>query len=130
MRTFVAAVTALALLPAGLWAAEIRGQVKSVDASRNRLTLTVDGKDRTIDCTPKCRVTTMVQSSRRIFPRRTSVQEYLSSLDQLQKGTQVTVLTETMDGAEMATQIQAMSSGITTTSGTGPTGGRLRILRR
>ena len=127
MRSLLVAVTALVLIPAGLSAAEIRGTVKSVDASKNRLTLMVDGKERTVECTPKCKVTTMVES-RRAFPRRTSVQEYLSSLNQLPTGAPVTVMLETTNGMEMATSIQATetSSGRTILGG----GGRLFRGRR
>src|SRR5262245_2253438 len=81
MRKFLAVVTVAAFLPACLSAAEIRGQVKKVDASGNKLTITVGDKERVITTTPKVRVTTTVET-RRIFPRRTSVQEYISSLDQ------------------------------------------------
>jgi homoserine kinase len=130
MRKFLAVVTVAAFLPACLSAAEIRGQVKKVDASGNKLTLTVGDKERVITTTPKVRVTTTVET-RRIFPRRTSVQEYISSLDQLQPGTMVTVMTETKDGMEMA------SSGSSSTSSrtgllnrSGGSGGRLGILRR
>jgi homoserine kinase len=132
MRKFLAAVTAVAFLPACLSAAEIRGQVKKVDASNNRLTIMVGDKERVITTTPKVRVTTTVET-RRIFPRRTSVQEYISSLDQLQAGTMVTVMTETQDGMEMATQVRT-SGDSSTSSRTGlfnrSGGGRLGILRR
>src|SRR5437870_2318861 len=94
MRKFLAALAVAALIPAGLWADEIRGQVTKVDVSKNRLTLMVGDKERVIMVTPKVRVITMVES-RRVFPRRTSVQEYITSLDQLQTGTMVTVMTET-----------------------------------
>jgi len=133
MRKFLAVVTVAAFLPACLSAAEIRGQVKKVDASNNKLTLTVGDKERIITTMPKVKVTTTVET-RRIFPRRTSVQEYISSLDQLQPGTMVTVMTETKDGMEMATQVTSSGSSSSSTSRTGllnrSGSGRLGILRR
>jgi len=118
MRSLLVAVAAVLLIPAGLWAEEIRGTVKSVDASKNRLTIMVGDKERTIMCDPKCKVTLM-QESRRIFPRRTSVQEYLTSLSNVPSGATVTVMLETMNGMEMATTVQTNQ-----VSGTTSTGGR------
>lgn len=139
MRSLLVAVAAALLVPAGLWAEEIRGTVKSVDASKNRLTVMVGEKERTIVCDPKCRVTMLQETSRgRIFPRRTSVQEYLTSLSNVPAGATVTVMTETRDGSEMATSVQTnrMSSSTTTTTtsttttSSGLLGGRLRLFRR
>ena len=116
MRSLLAAAVAVVLLPAGLWAEEIRGTVTKVDASKNLLTLKVGEMERTIKCDPKCRVTSMVET-RRIFPRRTSVQEYLSSLSNVPTGTMVTVMLATTNGAEMATTVQMSQTPGTTTSG-------------
>jgi len=125
MRKFLAVLTVAALIPGGLWADEIRGQVTKVDVSKNRLTLMVGDKERIVMVAPKVRVTTMVES-RRVFPRRTSMQEYITNLDQLQTGTMVTVMTETQNGMEMATQVQVSEPAGRTTSG----GGRMRLFRR
>ena len=119
MRRLLVAVAAVLLIPAGLWAEEIRGTVKSVDASKNRLTIMVGEKERTIMCDPKCRITMMQESSRRIFPRRTSVQEYITSLSNVPSGATVTVMMETMNGMEMATSLQTNQMSGTTTSSSG-----------
>ena len=144
MRSLLVAVAAVLLVPAGLWAEEIRGTGKSVAASKNRLTILVGEKERTIVCDPKCKVT-MKQEARRIFPRRTSVQEYISSLSNVPSGATVTVMLETTNGMEMATSLQTNQLSSTSSggrflsgtrtegrffSGTGTGGGLLSRLRR
>ena len=121
MRSLLAAAVAVVLLPAGLWAEEIRGTVTKVDASKNMLTLKVGEMERTVKCDPKCRVTML--ESRRAFPRRTSVQEYLSSLSNVPTGSSVTVMLESRDGAEMATEVRMNQTA-------GSSGGRLFRFRR
>jgi hypothetical protein len=119
MRSFIVALAALVLLPAGLWAEEIRGQIKSVDAGANKVIIIVDGNDRTMTCVKDCPVSTMITQNR-LLRRRSTVQEVFSNMKDLTPGTQVTLITETRDGADMVTQIRISSiqSGMqTTTSG-------------
>jgi hypothetical protein len=140
MRSLLVAVAAALLVPAGLWAEEIRGTVKSVDASKNRLTVMVGQTERVITVDPKVRVTMMQETSRgRIFPRRTSVQEYLTTLSSVPPGASVTVMTSTTNGTEIATSVQTNSVSGTTSSSmssssssSGERGGRFlsRIFRR
>lgn len=120
MRSFLVAIVVCLLAPALLRAEELRGSVTKVDAGRNMLTLKVGERERTVQCDPKCRVTMMMES-RRAFPRRTSVQEYLTSLNQVPAGAMVTVM---LNDQEMATSIQ--TDRISDTSATA--GGR-RLLR-
>ena len=47
-RTFAAALCALAVCSGSLLAEEIKGKVKSVDADKGTITVTVDGKDHTL----------------------------------------------------------------------------------
>ena len=120
MRSLIVALTALVLLPAGLLAEEIRGQIKSIDVGANKVIIIVDGKDRTIMCIKDCPVSTLITQNR-LLRRRSTVQEVFSNMKDLTPGTQVTLITESRDGdTTMVTQIRISSiqSGMqTTTSG-------------
>lgn len=119
MRNWIVALAALALMPIGLWAEEIRGQIRSVDAEANKVIITVDGKERTMMCVKNCPVSTLITQNR-LLRRRSTVQEVFITMRDLTPGTQVTLTTETRDGEPMVTQIRISSiqSGMqTTTSG-------------
>lgn len=132
MRNSIVALAALVLIPAGLWAdetrtqvREIRGQVKSVDATKNTVTVLVGDQERILQCAPTCRVSILVTTRGRL-PRRTFVQERTTTLSQLGQGNQVTITTETQNNSEMVTQIRQERGTQTTTSNYRPRRGILR----
>lgn len=130
MRSFVVALAALILLPVGLWAEEIKGQIKSVDAKTNQVRIMVDGKERTLQCVKNCPVSMTTQvATRRLLRRSTSTQESIGTISQLYQGAQVTLTCQTKDESEMVTQIRMQ--GIQTQSNqTASIGGRLRLRSR
>ena len=107
MRTFLVVLAVVVLVPAWSWAEEIRGQVKSIDANANRVTVLVDGQERTMQCVPNCPVAMQqLVTTRRVLRRLTSVQEVITSLNQLTVGAQVTLTTETKNEADTVTRIR------------------------
>jgi hypothetical protein len=52
-------LAALVLFSGATWAAQIQGPVVKVDAEKNRLTLTIDGKDQTFDIKKGAKVYTL-----------------------------------------------------------------------
>jgi hypothetical protein len=90
--------------PAGLLADEVKGTVKSVDAKKSTITLTVDGKDRTLDCSKECKVTSMV-ASRIPLSRRTTMQT-MTGVGSVPTGQMVTCVTERKGGTETCTEVR------------------------
>jgi len=130
MRSFVVALAALILLPVGLWAEEIRGQIKSVDATTSQVRIMVDGKERTLKCIQNCPVSMTTQvATRRLIRRSTTTQEMIGTISSLYQGAQVTMTTNDSD---MVTQIRMQGiqtqSSQTASMDTGGSrfGGRLR----
>ncbi len=121
MRRLLVGLAALALVPGGLWAAEIRGQVKKVDSAANTVTITVDGKDQTYPCSQNCQVTTMF-TSRGLLPRRNTTMESAGTLKDLTTGSQVTLITETKNGTEQVTQIRTQGGSQTGAQASAQTG--------
>jgi hypothetical protein len=114
MRVCLVALTVVVLAAIGMRAdeprttvkiSEVRGQIKSVDADAKSVTVMVDGKARTFECAPNCRVTFQSAVQRRL-PRRTFVQETIGTLSQLTEGTQVTMTVETANETDKVTQIR------------------------
>jgi hypothetical protein len=122
MRRFVVAVAVVAIASGSLMAAEVRGTLKKVEPSKNRVVVTVNNEDRVIETTPKTQVYTLVTVGR---GRRasTQLQQNTQGLTALQTNMFVTVQTSDRDGVETATEIREDS---TTTAA----GGRRRLLRR
>jgi hypothetical protein len=121
MRRFVVALAVVALASGSLMAAEIRGTLKKIEPSKNRIIVTVKDEDRIIEMVPKTQVYTLVSVGR---PRRGNVQLQQSTqgITVLQTGMFVTVQTQDRDGVEMATEIREDSVSTS--------GGRRRLLRR
>lgn len=116
MRHLIVALAALVLVPAGLWAEEIRAQIKSVDAQiksvdtrENTVTVLIGERERTLQCAPNCRVSVLVATNRRSL-RRSTLMESILTLRQLTEGTLVTLTTETRGGSELVTQILSQDS--------------------
>ncbi len=109
-KLFVAAF-ALALIPAGLAADEIKCKVKSVNAAKNSIVVMVGEQERTYTCDPKCQVTTMVTRGR--LPRRSYTQEVTTTLASLTQGQPVTMTTKQTSGQEMVMRIRTEGGGNT-----------------
>ena len=107
LRKFVGALVVCALLaPAGLWAAEIQGTVKSVDSSRNTITVTSDGKDRTFDCASGVQYLTL--QTYRI--RRPVWMSMSGGLSNASTGSSVTLVTQMRQGQEVVTEVRQEGS--------------------
>jgi len=104
LRMFVATLSVLALTAGSLTAEEIRCRVKSVDATKNTVTVMVGSKEQTFECAKDCRV---MGSSGSLLPRRGGQMVELSGgLSNLREGVSCTLVTEARGGAQMVTQIQ------------------------
>lgn len=131
MRTFLVTLAALVLIPAWLRAdeprteqprteqprtkeiREIRGTVKTMDIEGNKIVVLVDGQERTLQCAPNCRVSTLITVSvpqRRLLRRTTTtqIQETIGTMNQVTEGAQVTLTTESQaGGGALVTQIRS-----------------------
>src|SRR5262245_36591843 len=85
-------------------AEEIRGKVKSVDAAKTTITLTVGDKDQTINGAKDARVTKIIGKAKKGQPAPEEL--VTGGLGGLEKGTDVTVTTEKKDGQETARSIK------------------------
>ena len=92
LRASVAALAVLVLCVGGAFADEIKGKVKSVDAEKNTVTVTVDGKDQTLECAKDCAV---VRADKPVK----------AGLKALKEGQEVTITCEKKDGKACATKI-------------------------
>jgi hypothetical protein len=115
------AVSAIAASP--LFAAEIRGTVKSVDPAKSSVTVMVGNQEKVIQVAKNCPVYGPVT----LRLRRTAMQQVGTGVGTLQKGMIVTVITSMRDGVEQATEIT--EDNVTFDQGTGG-GGRLPRIRR
>ena len=96
LRTFVAAVLGLVLVGGGLLAEEIKGKVKSVDADKKVITVTVDGKDKEFKVTD----TTSI-----VGPKGKALKEGLKAKG-LKEGANVVLTTDKKDGKETVTEVK------------------------
>ena len=97
-RTLVGVLFALLILPCTLHAAEIEGKLKSVDAEKGVLTLTIDDKDRDFTVTKDTEIE--VQDIRVYKPK-----DGLKDPAFEKKGQKVVIKTVEKDGKEMVTKV-------------------------
>lgn len=102
VRTGVA-VLALAFLCSVALADQIRGKVKSVNAEKNTITVTVDDKDQTLDVAKTAKVYSLGKAKKGQAPPEELV---AGGLRGLESGKDVTIYTEKQDGKETATSIK------------------------
>lgn len=102
LRMLVPAVLSMVILPTALLAGEIKGKVKSVDADKSTITLTVDDKDQTLDVGKDVKVTRLVGKKE----KKAQTEDVAGGLGGLAAGTAVTVTTEKKDDKEVVTQIK------------------------
>jgi hypothetical protein len=103
LRTFACAVVALLVLSVGAAFAadkEAKGTIKSVDATKNTITVTVDGKDTDF----------MIGTDAKILDATGGdLKDRLKSAD-LKAGAKVTVTCTTKDGKDVCTKVQLSKS--------------------
>jgi hypothetical protein len=88
LRQFVCALAVLALFIGGAVAAEVKGKVKSVDAEKKTITITVDDKDMTYKCSDDCKVCTIKNKE------KTAVDDGLKAKQFAKAGANVTLTIE------------------------------------
>ncbi len=96
VRMFVAALLGLVLMGGSLLADEVKGKVKSVDADKKVITVTVDGKDKEFKLNDN---TSVVNSKGK------TVKQGLKA-KALKAGANVTLTTEKKDGKEVVTEVK------------------------
>ncbi len=99
LRTFVGALVALVICAGSLLAEEIKGKVAKVDAEKNTLTLTVNGKDQTFPIDKEAKFLTS--------GKKKQLQDLPGGLSGVKEGTEVTLTTEKKDGKEVVTKVTA-----------------------
>jgi Cu/Ag efflux protein CusF len=112
----IRSIFALAALALGLSAAsadELKGTIKKVNKDANKLTLTIDGKDRTLPVSKDASfVTVTSQKSKKGKPKET-VTPIDGGLGALKEGSAVTVLTEKAGEKDEITSVK-VGTGTTT----------------
>jgi hypothetical protein len=98
MRNLAAVLFTLAVLPCSLYAAEIEGKLKSVDADKGVITLTIGEKDRDFTVTKDTEME--VQDIRAYIPK-----EGLKDPVFEKKGLKVVIKTAEKDGKETVTKV-------------------------
>jgi hypothetical protein len=98
MRLVAAGLLVLILCPCTLLAAEIQGKLKSVDAAKSTITLTVDEKDR-VFAVPK-KTEFLVHDIRDYTPEKGLKDPIFK-----RKGVQITITTEKKGGKEVVKKI-------------------------
>jgi hypothetical protein len=96
LRQLVCAAAALVLCAGGLLAGEYKGKVKSVDAAKSTITVTVNDKDMTFKVT----------DDTKIVRGKKDVAKRLAAKVFQQEGAEVTVLTTGEGSKEVATEIK------------------------
>jgi hypothetical protein len=101
MLRFAAALSALLLAAGGLLAEEVKGKVKSVDADKNQITVTVSDKDTTYDVAKFAVFSTLVGKGKKAQP-----QELTGGLKAVEAGQDVTLTVEKKDDKDLVTKLQ------------------------
>jgi hypothetical protein len=96
LRTLVSSLVALLVLSGGLLAEEIKGKIKSVDADKSVLTVTVDGKDKEFK---------IGEGTKILNPAGKEAKNGLKNPN-LKEGTDVTITCEKKDGKEVVTEVK------------------------
>ena len=96
LRTFLAAVLGLVLIGGGLLAEEIKGKIKSVDADKKVLTVTVDGKDKEFKVTDTTNI---------LGANGKAVKQGLKA-KAFKEGANVVITTDKKDGKETVTEVK------------------------
>jgi hypothetical protein len=105
-RTMAAALVAV-VSGGGLWADELNGQVKKVDADKNTLTLTVEDTDMTLTVDKEAKVRSLVGKG-----KKATYQAVDGGLKVLKVDTKVLVLREKKDGQDVVTDIKIVTDQV------------------
>jgi hypothetical protein len=83
-------------------AEEVKGKVKSVDAEKSSITVTVGEQDRTLDVAKDAKITHRVGKNE----KKAKSEDLPGGLGGLTAGTEITLTTEKKDDKEVVTQIK------------------------
>jgi hypothetical protein len=83
-------------------AEEVKGKVKSVDADKSTVTVTVGEQDRTLDVAKDAKITHRVGKNE----KKAKSEDLPGGLGALTAGTEITLTTEKKDDKEVVTQIK------------------------
>jgi hypothetical protein len=102
LRKLLCSMVALLFMTGGLLAAEVKGKVKSVDADKGTITVTVGDKDQTFTVAKDAKVSVGQIKN-------------VKDIKDLKAGTNVTLTTQKKDGKDVVTEIKGAGG-----SGAGP----------
>jgi len=102
MRTLMTLAFLLSGIPALVQAEEIKAKVKSVDADKSMITVTVGEADRTLEVAKDAKITHRVGKNE----KKAKSEDLPGGLGALTAGTDVTLTTEKKDDKETVTQIK------------------------
>ncbi len=102
-RTFLSALSALVLCAGVSLADEIKGKVKSVDADKNTITVTVGDKDQTIPIAKDAEVFSLGKGKKGQPGPKVAVTDGIKGV---KEGTDVTLTTEKKDDKDTVTAIK------------------------
>src|SRR5436190_19714476 len=102
MRTFMMIGALLFAVPMVAQAEELKGKVKSVDAEKSMITVTVGDADRTLQVSKDVKVTHRVGKNE----KKAKSEDLPGGLGALTAGTDVTLTTEKKDDKETVTEVK------------------------
>jgi len=108
LRIWIGGLCALMLCAVSVRADDVKGKVKSTDADKNTITITVDDKDQTVTVAKDAKITRLV--GKKI--KKAQTEDVPGGLNGLAAGSEVTVTTEKKDGKDVATAVKV--EGLTT----------------
>ncbi len=106
MRSFAAATLVALLSLTAASAAETQATVKSLDKTKSTITVTVQGKDKTFPVSKDASFVTVSQVAGKKGTTTEKLTPIDGGLDGVKVGTNVTVLTDTVDAKETVTSLK------------------------
>jgi opacity protein-like surface antigen len=102
MRTLLTMALVLFAVPALATAEDVKGKVKSVDAEKSTITVTVGEADKTFDVSKDAKITHKVGKNE----KKAKTEDLPGGLGALTAGTDVTITTEKKDDKDVVTAIK------------------------
>jgi hypothetical protein len=106
MRFFAGAALVVLLGLSAASAADTTATVKSIDKNKNKITVTVDGKDKTFAVSKDASLVTVTMVPGKKGKTTEKLTPIENGLEGVKVGTKVTLLTETVDGTETITSLK------------------------
>src|SRR5947209_20453334 len=102
LRLLLSGLCVLVLAAGALRADDVRAKIKSVDADKSTVTVTVDDKDQTFSVAKDAKITHLVGKK----PKKATSEDLPGGLSGLSEGNDVTLSTDKKDGKDVVTAIK------------------------